>query len=199
MQDVFNSHTGRQQDLSEAERFLKSVGADYGYHRTGRLVVPNGLHIDKAGLTELPDLSGVLVGSFNCSGNKLTSLKGAPHIFNGSFNCSDNLLLSLDGSPGSVAGHFLCEGNGLISIAGGPRHVSGNFLCSRNPLAPQALRHAPESFKYFCSDLGKFRGSEQLAEYLARQDAATEQFIASGLPLQETIHVSRPLLLKKRP
>ena len=56
-------------------------------------MIEGNLNISGKELTELPDLSKVVVrGNFSCSNNELTSLKGCPHIVGGDFICSDNQL-----------------------------------------------------------------------------------------------------------
>ena len=64
-------------------------------------------------LKELPDiLKDVSVsGHFDCTGNKLTSLTGAPTSVGGNFNCSYNKLTSLVGAPKTVDGDFYCYDN----------------------------------------------------------------------------------------
>jgi len=69
------------------------------------------------GLNELTDLCGLqfgkVTGLFNCSGNTITSLRGAPRWVGGTFDCSYNELSSLVGSPDWVGGDFDCSNNYL--------------------------------------------------------------------------------------
>ena len=70
------------------------------YNLPKGFVIKGNLYLSHKGLTELPDLSEVVVkGDFNCSGNQLTSLEGAPKEVGGSFYCSNNQLTSLVGLP----------------------------------------------------------------------------------------------------
>ena len=46
--------------------------------------------------------------SFNCTGNSLTSLAGAPQVVGKGFYCEDNKLTSLEGAPQEVGGDFEC-------------------------------------------------------------------------------------------
>ena len=63
-------------------------------------------------LKELPNLNiNKVNGSFNCSNNKLTSLKGCPKIINDDFECGGNQLTSLKGCPKEVNGDFICWNN----------------------------------------------------------------------------------------
>ena len=70
-------------------------------------VIEGDLDLSNKGLTELPDLSEVVVnGDFSCANNKLTSLKGAPKEVGGDFSCAHNQLTSLEGAPKEVGGDF---------------------------------------------------------------------------------------------
>ena len=52
----------------------------------------------------------------------------------GTFDCYGNKLTSLVGAPSSVGQHFNCYGNKLTSLAGAPASVGGNFYCHRNDI-----------------------------------------------------------------
>ena len=98
-----------------------------------RLYVRNGskggLRLNRVGLTKLPDiLKDITVGGeFDCSGNNLTSLVGAPKIISEDFNCNDNHLTSLEFAPKSVGYSFQCGENLLTSLQGAPESVGKNF------------------------------------------------------------------------
>ncbi len=94
----------------------------------------------------LSDFKGVrfgkVSGNFYCSGNRLTSLEGAPLKVEGNFWCYWNKLTSLEGAPREVRGDFYCHRNKLTSLEGAPLEVKGNFECENNPL--QTLLGAPQ-------------------------------------------------------
>ena len=90
---------------------------------------------------------GIVDGYFNCSGNKLKSLYGAPKKVIGriekdgsktrvdlTFDCSFNQLTSLNGSPKKVGQNFYCNNNLLISLERGPKEVEHCYECSYNQL-----------------------------------------------------------------
>ena len=78
----------------------------------GSLDFEGDVNLDNLKLKELPDLNiNKVNGYFNCSHNKLTSLKGCPKIVNGYFSCSSNNLTSLEGCPREINGDFYCENN----------------------------------------------------------------------------------------
>jgi hypothetical protein len=138
MREDFNS------TADETEALLMSWGLRYTREPGGVFRVPNDLHLVSQGLTELPDLSRVILeGNFHCSGNKLTSLKGAPRSVGGHFWCDNNLLTSLEGAPAVVEGDFNCVHNRLKTLKGGPRRTRGFYYCEHNELA--SLEHGPQS------------------------------------------------------
>ncbi len=113
------------------------------YDMPDGFVIEDSIDISSRGLTELPDLSKVTVtGDFNCSNNRLTSLKGAPQKVGGKFDCSCNQLTTLEGTPEKVGGGFLCEQNALTTLKGAPREVGGCFCCYHNQLT--TLEGAPQ-------------------------------------------------------
>ena len=88
---------------------------------------------------------GVVEGRFDCSGNLLTSLEGAPRKVGGSFECDNNRLTSLEGAPQKVGGDFYCGSNLLTSLEGAPREIGGTFSCHNNRLT--SLVGAPEKVR----------------------------------------------------
>ena len=116
----------------------------------------------------LPIKFGTVSGDFGCSGNQLTSLKGAPREVGGSFDCGDNKLISLKGAPREIGGSFSCSVNMLSSLEGSPKLVGGDFYCEYNHLT--SLEGAPREVgkDFYCNDnpylkslegIGNVRGS----------------------------------------
>lgn len=83
-------------------------------------------------LEYFPVKFGVVQGNFDCSMNRLKSLKGAPRIVHGHFDCVINKLATLEGAPREVDGDFDCSNNSLISLKGAPKEISGDFICRKN-------------------------------------------------------------------
>jgi hypothetical protein len=52
-----------------------------------------------------------IAGHFDCSRNKLTSMKNCPQKIGGCFYCYNNLLTSLEGCPKNIGGSFYCRNN----------------------------------------------------------------------------------------
>lgn len=72
---------------SEAEKILTGLGLKYEKHANGNIFVIGDVDLRGKGYTELPDFSKLqLAGSFDCSNNPLTSLKGAPWQSTGIFS-----------------------------------------------------------------------------------------------------------------
>ena len=112
-------------------------------------------------------------GDFDCGGNQLTSLAGAPTSVDGGFYCYGNQLTSLDGAPSSVGGDFSCFGNQLTSLAGAPSSVGGYFACYGNQLT--SLDGAPSSvggdFSCFGNQLTSLAGApSSVGGYFACSD-----------------------------
>lgn len=75
---VIPEHKGR----SPGEQALIDWGVEYVKRKDGTLMVSGNLNVSNRDMTELPDLSDVVVeGNFSCLHNRLTSLKGAPKGF----------------------------------------------------------------------------------------------------------------------
>ena len=119
-----------------------------------KLVLNGDLDVSGMELTELPDLSNLIVkGYFDCSKNKLSSLRGAPrqvlkefccrgnrltslkYISDGikDLDCSHNRLTSLEYTPQEI-GDLYCESNYLKDFTGAPRIVRKMFRADFNGL-----------------------------------------------------------------
>jgi hypothetical protein len=96
-------------------------------------------------LKRLPFNFNKVSGIFDCHGNELTSLQGAPKIIGGSFACDNNRLTSLEGSPKKIKGNFFCSFNKLTTLKGSPQTVNGDFFCHKNKLT--SLEGAPDVIK----------------------------------------------------
>jgi hypothetical protein len=84
-------------------------------------------------LTTLEGAPQEVGGYFSCSNNNLTTLEGAPQEIGKDFDCSFNNLTTLEGAPKKVGGYFSCSYNNLTTLEGAPKEVGGYFRCSYNP------------------------------------------------------------------
>ncbi|GAB5389903.1 MAG: hypothetical protein Alpg2KO_28710 [Alphaproteobacteria bacterium] len=129
-----------------AEQALNALMVPYKKDAAGKITVNGGVDLGNMGLTELPDFSGVTVkGYFNCAGNRLTSLKGAPDEVTLYFNASKNRLVTLEGVP-KIGRWIKLSDNQLTSLEGCQQNVQGSFDVSNNPLvtldgAPRKIGH----------------------------------------------------------
>ena len=99
---MFNFHKRKDVDtaVTRGRQALKALGIKYKSRADGTLLVQGNITIDGRQLTELPDLSAVVVtGDFHCHYTSITSLKGAPREVGGDFWCFNCKLTSLDGAP----------------------------------------------------------------------------------------------------
>lgn len=123
---------GQEYDLNNFPRDVKILG---------------NLDLSGMGLTKLPDLSGVEVeGDFNCSGNMLESLEGAPEKVGGDFNCSRNKLNSIIGAPKEIGGDFILSNNN-IEILGALPKVKGVIHYEANPLVRDILESKRATYR----------------------------------------------------
>jgi len=79
--------------------------------------------------TKIPVKFGEVSGYFDCSRNKLTTLKNCPTSVGGYFSCYNNHLTSLKFAPTSVGGYFDCSNNNLTTLKDCPTSVGGYFSC----------------------------------------------------------------------
>lgn len=120
------------------------------------------VYLNNWNLKELPEYIqfNIITGSFYCSENKLTSLRGCPREVRGIFNCSNNKLTSLEGAPKEVGSDFYCYNNQLTSLEGAPEIVKGKFNCSGNQLT--SLKGVPsEVGKDFVYSNNKIQFTEE--------------------------------------
>ena len=103
-------------------------------------------------LTSLEGAPRKVGGSFECDNNRLTSLVGAPREIGGTFSCHNNRLTSLVGAPEKVRGTFDCRVNQLTSLEGAPREVGGNFACENNLLTSLVGAPRKVGWGFFCSN-----------------------------------------------
>lgn len=197
MKDGFNDAGS---GLCEAEQVLNSWGIKFENRPDGTLFVPGSIDISKKSLTQLPDLSRVVVnGGFNCNHNGLTSLKGSPQTV-GSFYCSGNHLTSLEYGPQTVAESFYCPYNNLATLKGAPARCL-EFWCHKNP-ALESLEHAPETGKCLQSDFGTFRTLADAPDHI-KKSAETRRFeleqnVVNATILQASTKIRAPLKLVLR-
>ena len=86
---------------------------NYTINSDGSIDVAGDVYLYHERLTELPLRFNKVTGWFDCSYNRLTSLKGCPRWIGGSFNCIGNKLTSLEFSPDYVGLWFSCRFNNL--------------------------------------------------------------------------------------
>ena len=106
---------------------------NYIINGDGTIDVYGGVLLWGKELTELPVTFNKVTGDFNCSDNKLTTLKGSPKWVGGYFGCYYNCLSSLEFSPDYVGGNFNCIHNDLSDLVGSPKEVGGYFNSHDNP------------------------------------------------------------------
>jgi hypothetical protein len=86
---------------------------NYTINPDGTIDVDGDVDLWGKSLTELPLVFNKVSGSFRCSNNRLTSLKGSPKWVGRYFDCGNNRLASLEFSPDYVGGYLDCRYNPL--------------------------------------------------------------------------------------
>lgn len=148
------------------KKWLDEMGiVDYVILEDGTVDVNNSVNLKNKKLSFIPVQFNRVLGSFYCSNNKLTSLKGCPKIVAKAFSCSgnklDNLefspqktgsffciksqLKSLKGCPEIIYGSFVVENNQLTTLEYSPKTIYGSLNCRRNLITD--LKHAPQIVK----------------------------------------------------
>jgi hypothetical protein len=141
-QELFESQTELSQE--QTEWLNECTKGNWTLNpQTGLVDVDGGFTCWHQGLSDFKGVRfGVVTWNFNCSGNKLTSLEGAPKKVGGGFGCYNNALTSLKGAPHEVGGRFYCYNNKLTSLRDAPKKVGGDFHCGNNELT--SLKDAPQ-------------------------------------------------------
>jgi hypothetical protein len=119
---------------------------DYTINDDGSIDVEVNVELLKCDLYELPLTFNKVGGTFDCSDNNLTSLKGSPKEVGVNFYCYKNNLTSLKDSPTEIRGDFFCDQNSLTSLEHGPELVGYDYDCAANYLTD--LKGAPRKIGY---------------------------------------------------
>ncbi len=131
---ILGSHLTSKEDIQD---WLET------HEITGFTILPNcAVNVDgNVNLAEklstikrLPVKFNEVRGTFDVSGNELTSLEGSPSSVKGDFLAFKNRVISLKGCPKKVGGNFVILKNNITSLEYSPSYVDGDFICSYNPL-----------------------------------------------------------------
>jgi hypothetical protein len=123
----------------------------FSINHEGCIDVEGDVNIRYMDLPRIPLTFARVNGSFNCSGIKLKSLKGAPAFVQHDFLCGNNSLASLQYGPMYVGGNYDCSGNKLQNLSGCATIVGRDLNCRNNEL--KSLFGSPKDFygKFDCS------------------------------------------------
>jgi len=89
---------------------------DYTINNDGSIDVDGDVILMEFDLQKIPIKFNNVTGTFNCSYNRLTSLKNAPKYVGEVFTCQSNCLTSLEGFPISVGEVVVAYDNEFSSI-----------------------------------------------------------------------------------
>lgn len=111
---------------------------DYGFV----VDVPQGdIQLEYFKLQVIPVKFGLVADNFSCRFNELTNLDFFPLELQGAFDCSNNRLRSLKGCGPQIGYYFSCENNFITSLQHLPK-MDGGLECSHNCLT--SLEFCPE-------------------------------------------------------
>jgi hypothetical protein len=105
---------------------------NYTKNQDGSINVDGNVNINDMALTKIPIKFNIVNGSFNCSGNELTTLENSPREIKFDFNCFANNLKSLNYGPIKVGSNYNCSKNLLSNLKGCVENVPNNFACNNN-------------------------------------------------------------------
>jgi hypothetical protein len=163
-----------------------SINGNFSMARKNLAVIPfnfRSVHTFDCSDNKLTSLKGAprYAEKFYCQKNKLTSLEGGPEEVEIVFGCSNNQLTSLEGAPVKVGGSFYCDSNKLESLKGAPKTVGGDFYCQNNKNLT-SLEGAPEYIKSrFFSDNFSNEEYREYAKELARRIRIRDKYLKGKL------------------
>ena len=89
---------------------------NYTINEDGSVDVNGDVYLQDYYIKELPLTFNKVTGSFYCSRNSLTTLKGSPKEVGSGFYCQENKLTNLEYCPEYIGLNFCCNGNNLTSL-----------------------------------------------------------------------------------
>jgi len=106
---------------------------NYTINDDNSIDVNGGVDLLYCNLSELPLNFNKVTGYFNCHGNNLTTLKGAPKIVNSNFMCGENKLTTFKYAPLIVKGNLYCHYNRITMLENIPS-INGIPYFDNNPI-----------------------------------------------------------------
>ena len=80
---------------------------NYSINSDGSIDVDDNVNLSFMELSKLPLKFNIVLGSFDCGNNILTTLKGSPKHVGGWFDCSSNRLKTLKHCPDYIHNFFI--------------------------------------------------------------------------------------------
>lgn len=139
-------------NYNQVKSWLDEMGINnYTINNDLTVDVEGNVFLQKKLMTEIPVQFGKVYGSFTCSNNNLTTLKGCPDYVTGVFSCNNNELTHLDYLPKYMGSDFYCNQNNLTTLKGCPDTINGTFDCTYNKLTN--TKYFPQDIKDYCFHL----------------------------------------------
>ena len=123
------------ENFDDIELFCNQHYIPYNINFDGSVDVPGNVNLEFANLSKIPINFNKVDGNFTVHGNHLKSLKGCPKEVGDNFDCSNNKLTTLKYAPIVVhRGGYLCDNNELVTLEGCASKISNAFYCDHNKL-----------------------------------------------------------------
>ena len=128
--------------------------------------VIGNVNLSKKNFTHIPVKFNIVKGNVDCSHNMLTDILFAPIKVN-YFDCSQNKIVSLKGAPQCVEATFKCNNNKLLSLEHAPEIINLDFYCSYNPLVElgNLMTQVGRMFIFEAQDKYKIKGLEKYYDF----------------------------------
>ncbi len=138
---------------------------NYTINTDGSIDVNDDVYLCDFCLEFIPLKFNIVIGSFNCYGNNLTSLDGCPIYVGGYFDCSFNNLRSLKGGPSEVLGYYDCSCNNIETLDGCPNEVDILHISNNNLKSLDGINIPYEKLDHFIG-IKKLIRKNKLSNYL---------------------------------
>ena len=189
------------------EKYAGSIPTTYNINEDMSISVDLIVDLYDKHLTEIPIKFKEVSSSFDCSNNKLTSLKNCPERVGNNFYCYGNQLTTLEYCPDHIGNNFYCNSNNLKTLDHFPISVGGDSYCENNQLTN--FDGLPEFFEQTIYLLGNpvheiyklFNEDPRCIYWLREYDVIMDMTVV-GYRLEEVFHtlemeVPKDIILKE--
>jgi len=106
----------------------------YDINNDKSIDVQGAVYINSELLETIPLNFNRVDGDFDCSSNKLTSLKGSPKYVGGDFNCEYNMITTIEYLPKEIGGNLNLTDNKIFNYNNFNTQLNGKIEAWFNPI-----------------------------------------------------------------